>query len=183
VVRAADPGPPEITERKEWRVDACLRNDIVWGGAGAQCALGDISTDAENSELEADPPVVRYKLEPAFLSGGGGNELVTVDNLDAVIDDFVWLEVAWTADVVDDLLQQGGTMGTITVSTGADVPDDTVPTEDATSGTAHIVLGGWVTDGGDPALPVWVKQGCGSIQIYFCPGQGFFFGRNNEVGA
>ena len=56
----------------------------------------------------------------------------------------------------------------------------------ATSGIAYITMGGWITDhveAPNGPNPVWVKQGCGSIQLYFCPGQGFFFGRNNAVEA
>ena len=152
-------------------------------GAGATstpCILGRVSKDSENSTDE----ITKYKINAGFLTGGGSTELIEPDNLTAKIDDFVWLKVLWTADVIDGVLQAGGTMGAVTIHTGTTIPDDTTPTVDSTSGIAYITLGGWVTDNVDAPdgpNPVWIKQGCGSIQLYFCPGQGFFFGRNNAV--
>jgi hypothetical protein len=150
--------------------------------ATTPCILGYLSIDTENSTEED----TKYKINTGFLSGGGSTEIITPNDLTANIDDFVWLKVLWTADVIDGVLQAGGTMGDVTVATGSTIPDDTNPTVDATSGIAYVTLGGWITDNVEAPNgpnPVWVKQGCGSIQLYFCPGQGFFFGRNNAVEA
>ena len=136
------------------------------------CQLGAIRTDPVNKD--------KYMLSPGFVTGGGTSQLVEPDNLTPTIGDFVWLEIEWTADVIDEVLQAGGTMGAITVQKGTTIPDDTIPTAESTAGTAYIPLGGWVSDN---SKTVWVKQGCGSIQVYFCPGQGFIFGRANEVQA
>ena len=141
------------------------------------CILGKLLPDTENS-TESLP---KYKINAGFISGGGSTELVEPEDLTATIGDFIWLKVLWTADVIDGVLQAGGTMGAITIHTGDTIPDDTTPTVDSTSGIAYITLGGWVTDNADDPSPVWVRQGCGSLQLYFCPGQGFFFGRDNAV--
>lgn len=130
------------------------------------CQLGAIRNDPNNSD--------KYMITPGFVSGGGGNELVEPDNLTKIEGNAVWLQIAWTCVVVDGVQQAGGTMGTITVATGASIPTDIVPTG-AGAATAHIPLGAWDGNG------AWIKQGCGSIQVYFCPGGGFFFGRNNEM--
>jgi len=154
----------------------------VAAGTSNACILGKIRVDTENST----DALRKYKIDSGFLTGGGSTELIEHDNLTATIGHFVWIQVLWTANVIDGVLQAGGTMGVVTVSTGASIPDDTIPTHDSTSGVAHIALGGWVSDNAEPPAlptPVWIKQGCGSIQLYFCPGQGFFFGRNNEVEA
>lgn len=150
--------------------------------ASSECILGRIQSDPANSSGD----VVKYKLSPGFVTGGGGSELVQPDDLTATIGDFVWLEVAWTGifDIGSSTVQPGGTMGEITVQQGAEVPVDTYPDAESEECTAHIVLGGWISDGTDPPdgpNPSWVSQGCGAIQLYFCPGNGFFFGRNNEV--
>ena len=146
------------------------------GLASTTCDLGKIKVDADNStEI-----LTKYKLNESFVTGGGDTELVTVDNLTATIGNFVWLAIAWTATGNESTVDAGGTMGTITVGQGAEIPTDTIPEPDALTGIAHIVLGGWINVGGNPK---WIKQGCGSIQVYFCPGNGFIFGRNNDVEA
>jgi len=147
------------------------------GGTTVPCQLGRVSVDSENST----PSVTKYKINAGFLTGGGGTELIEPDDLTATIGDFVWLSVAWTASTSNGVLQAGGTLGAVTVAQGATVPNDTTPTASTPVGTANIVLGGWLTDGADDPSPVWTSQGCGSIQIYFCPGNGFFYGRANEV--
>lgn len=139
-------------------------------GSTETCQLGDLMIDSENSTEQE----TKYKIRPGFVSGGGGNELVEPDNLTKTAGHSVWLEIAWTCEVVDGVQQAGGTMGAITVGTGESIPTDTVPTG-AGAATAHIPLGAWDGSGS------WIKQGCGSIQVYFCPGGGFFFGRDNSV--
>lgn len=145
--------------------------------SSASCALGAMRSDPVNTG--------KYMLAPGFLTGGGGSELVEPDNLTPTIGNFVWLEVEWTGKttVVNgwDVLDAGGTLGAVTVKQGSVTPSDTIPQSGSLSGIAHIPLGGWISNGANPPSPVWVKQGCGSIQLYFCPGNGFFFGRNNEV--
>ena len=149
------------------------------GSTAEACILGRLSVDSENSTDEA----TKYKINAGFLTGGGSTELIEPDNLTATIDDFVWLKVVWTANAIDGVLQAGGTMGAVTIETGTPIPDDTTPTADSTSGIAYITLGGWVSNGAEEPSPVWVNQGCGSLQLYFCPGQGFIVGRNNQVQA
>ena len=146
------------------------------GGTTEPCILGYVSIDAENSDEEG----TKYKINAGFLSGGGGTELVEPDDLTATIGVFVWLSVAWTCYAIDGVQQAGGTLGAVTVAQGASIPTDTVPTAGG-SATAIIALGGWISNGAEEPSPVWVNQGCGSIQLYFCPGQGFIVGRNNEV--
>ena len=156
------------------------------GGTTVPCQLGRVSVDSVNST----PSVTKYKINAGFLTGGGGTELIEPDNLTATIGDFVWLSVAWTVEVIlavgeetEDKISAGGTIGDVTISTGSDVPDDTIPTVNSASGVANIALGGWISNGAEEPAPLWVNQGCGSIQIYFCPGNGFFYGRNNQVTA
>ena len=149
---------------------------FVPAGTTEQCQLGKMLVDSENST----PTVTKFKISPGFLTGGGGTELIEPDNLTATIGDFVWLRVAWTANGDATNIFPGGTMGAVTISTGATIPSDTIPVAGSLSGFAHIVLGGWVSDNAVAPSPVWVRQGCGSIQLYFCPG-GFFFGRSNVV--
>ena len=151
-------------------------------GAGARasstpCILGRVSKDSENSTDE----ITKYKINAGFLKGGGSTKLIEPDNLTAKIDDFVWLKVIWTANFGAAGLLPGGTMGAVTVDTGTEIPDEVIPTSGSTNGIAYIALGGWVSNGAEEPSPVWVNQGCGSIQLYFCPGQGFIVGRNNEV--
>ena len=147
------------------------------GSSAGACILGRIGVDSVNSTEGS----VKYKLSAGFLTGGGGTELIEPDDLTATIGDFVWLQVGWTASTSNGVLQAGGTLGAVTVAQGATVPNDTTPTASTPVGTANIVLGGWLTNGADDPSPVWTSQGCGSIQIYFCPGNGFFYGRANEV--
>ena len=149
------------------------------GGGVAPCILGKIKTDTINS-TEDEP---KKKLLEGFITGSGSSELLVADNLTPTIDDFVWVKVDWTAGVIDGVLQSGGVMDTVTVETGPTMPDDTIPTVDVLAGIAYIPLGGWISDGADEPQPIWVKQGCGSIQVFFCPGAGFFFGRDNSVVA
>jgi len=134
--------------------------------------------DSANSTAQA----TKFKISPGFLTGGGGTELIEPDDLTATIGDFVWLNVAWTCDAIDGVQQAGGTLGAVTVAQGASIPTDTVPTA-AGSATAIIALGGWISNGADEPAPLWVGQGCGSIQVFFCPGGGFFHGRSNAVEA
>ena len=141
---------------------------------GGPCQLGTLQVDEVNS-TEQFP---RYKLQCGFLTGGGSTQLIVVNNLRAVIGTFVWLAIGWTASGNQSTIFPGGTMGTVTISTGSSIPSDTIPEQGSLNGTAHIVLCGWISDGENP--PLWVNQGCGSIQIFFCEG-GFFFGRSNVV--
>lgn len=135
--------------------------------SSASCALGAIRNDPNNSD--------KYMIAPGFVSGGGGNELVEPANLTKTAGHSVWLKIAWTGTNVNGVLQAGGTMGAITVGTGVSIPSDIAPTAAAPAGTAYVPLGAWNTDG------QWISQGCGSLQVYFCPGQGFFYGRGNVV--
>jgi hypothetical protein len=144
--------------------------------AGGPCQLGTLLVDEVNSTDQ----FTRYKLLSGFLTGGGGTQLIEVDNLRAIIGDFVWLAIGWTAEGGDSTIFPGGTMGTVTISKGSSIPSDTIPELGSLAGTAHIVLGGWISNDADPPLPTWVNQGCGSIQIFFCAG-GFFFARNNLI--
>ena len=146
------------------------------GGTTVPCQLGRVSVDSVNST----PSATKYKINAGFLTGGGGTELIEPDNLTATIGDFVWLSVAWTCIAIDGVQQAGGTLGAVTVAQGSSIPTDTVPTE-AGSATAIIALGGWISNGAGEPAPLWVNQGCGSIQIFFCPGGGFFHGRSNAV--
>ncbi len=148
------------------------------GGTTVPCQLGRVSVDSENST----PSVTKYKINAGFLTGGGGTELIEPDDLTATIGDFVWLSVAWTCIAIDGVQQAGGTLGSVTVAQGSSIPTDTVPTA-AGSATAIIALGGWISNGADEPAPLWVGQGCGSIQVFFCPGGGFFHGRSNVVEA
>ena len=136
-----------------------------------------MSVDKENSTEQAP----KKKLSVGFISGGGSSESVVIDDLTATIDDYVYIEVAWTGSTINGVLQARGTLGAVTVAQGATVPNDTIPTAATPAGSATIVLGRWLSDGADEPSPVWYNQGCGSIQLYFCPGNGFFFGRNNTV--
>ena len=147
-------------------------------GTTEPCQLGKMLFDSENSTTE----LPKFKLLPGFLTGGGGTELIEPDNLTATVDNFVWLEVNWTCDAIDGVQQAGGTLGAVTVAQGATIPTDTVPTA-AGSAIAIIALGGWVSNGATPPGALWVNQGCGSIQVFFCPGGGFFHGRSNVVEA
>ena len=147
-------------------------------GTTGPCQLGKMLFDSENSTTE----LPKFKLLPGFLTGGGGTELIEPDNLTATVDNFVWLEVNWTCDAIDGVQQAGGTLGAVTVAQGATIPTDTVPTA-AGSAIAIIALGGWVSNGATPPGALWVNQGCGSIQVFFCPGGGFFHGRSNVVEA
>jgi hypothetical protein len=147
-------------------------------GTTVPCQLGKMLFDSENSTTL----LPKFKLLPGFLTGGGGTELIEPDNLAATIGDFVWLEVNWTCDEIDGVQQAGGTLGAVTVAQGATIPTDTVPTS-AGAATAIIVLGGWISNGATPPGALWVNQGCGSIQVFFCPGGGFFHGRSNVVEA
>ena len=150
----------------------------VTAGTTAPCQLGKMLVDSANSTAQA----TKFKISPGFLTGGGGTELIEPDDLTATIGDFVWLNVAWTCDAIDGVQQAGGTLGAVTVAQGASIPTDTVPTA-AGSATAIIALGGWISNGADEPAPLWVGQGCGSIQVFFCPGGGFFHGRSNAVEA
>jgi len=147
------------------------------GTTVAACQLGKMLVDSENST----PELTKFKISPGFLTGGGSTETIQPDNLEAVIDEYVYISVAWTASTVNGVLQAGGTMGAVSVLQGATIPDDTLPTAATPAGTANIALGQWLSDGAETPSPRWVNQGCGSIQIYFCPGNGFFYGRANEV--
>ena len=146
-------------------------------GAAVSCQLGKMLVDSVNST----PTATKFKISPGFLTGGGSTETIQPDNLDAIIDEYVYISVAWTASTVNGVLQAGGTMGSVSVLQGATIPDDTLPTAATPAGTANIALGRWLSDGAGTPSPRWVYQGCGSIQIYFCPGNGFFYGRANEV--
>ena len=187
--RADDAGqedlvPPAVATQ-HWEVDYWCKNDIIWGGAGGgECILGAITGDPENDDENPVTPPVKKKLTPGFISGGGSSEMLVVNDLTPVIGDLVWVKVIWTANATAGILQAGGTMGAVTVETGTAVPDDTIPEDGSLAGVAHIPLGGWISDGAEaPATPapVWVNQGCGSLQVFFCPGAGFFFGRNNVI--
>lgn len=150
------------------------------GGGGTSaptvCILGDLQVDSENSTEQT----TKYKIVEGFLNGGGKTEPIKPDNLTAAIDDIVYLECDWTATKIDEVLQSGGDLGTVTVKTAASVPDDTIPTLNSLSGTAHIPLGQWVSNGetGSDEKPVWKKGGCGSLNLFFCPAQGFIYTRN-----
>lgn len=158
-------------------IHAPKRTRRVTAGTSEACILGKMSVDTENS-TEQSP---KKKLSVGFISGGGGSESVVIDNLTATIDDYVYIQVAWTGSTLNGVLQAGGTMGAVTSSQGATAPNDTTPTASTPAGSATIVLGQWLSDGADEPSPVWYNQGCGSIQLYFCPGNGFFFGRDNTV--
>jgi len=146
-------------------------------GAAVPCQLGKILVDSVNSTTE----LPKLKLLPGFLTGGGGSELIEPNNLTATIDNFVWLEAKWTCEVTTGGDQKaGGTLGDVTVVQGAAMPSDFVPAG-AGEATARIPLGGWISNEAEEPAPVWVNQGCGSIQLFFCPGNGFFFGRSNVV--
>tara|TARA_Y100000593_G_scaffold87528_1_gene168108 strand:+ start:180 stop:824 length:645 start_codon:yes stop_codon:yes gene_type:complete len=126
------------------------------------CELGDISPDPNNEG--------KFIIRPGHIQGGGDTQLIEIDNLTAVANNSVWLEIPWTANEVDDVLQAGGTMGTVTVNTGASAPLDDVPVITDLSGTAYYVIGSWDSE------TVWVKNGCGTVTIDFCPG-GYVKGR------
>jgi len=146
------------------------------GGTTETCQLGTLLVDEENSTEQN----TKYKINPGFLTGGGGSELIEPDNLTATIGNFVWLQIGWTATDDGSTVDPGGTIGTVTTNTGSSIPSDTIPELGSLTGTAHVVLGGWTSNGAETPSPVWVNQGCGSIQIFFCPG-GFFFGRSNQL--
>ena len=146
------------------------------GGTTEPCQLGKMLVDSVNSTAQ----LTKYKIKPGFLTGGGGSELIEPDNLTATIGNFVWLQIGWTATDDGSTISPGGTIGTVTINTGSFIPSDTIPELGSLAGTAHIVLGGWISNGAETPSPVWVNQGCGSIQIFFCPG-GFFFGRSNQL--
>lgn len=102
-------------------------------------------------------------ITPGYIIGGGASQLIEPGAIAAAANKNVWLKCPWTAQKVDEVLQAGGTMGTVLVQSGANVPDD-IPTIASLTGTAYIPLGGWDSDSN------WVSAGCGTITLDFCPG-------------
>lgn len=109
-------------------------------------------------------------IQPGWFVGGGISELIEPGTINSAPNRKVWLRVTWTTTDEDDVLQAGGTAGTVTVQSGTDVPDDIVPTLLSLSGTAFIPLGGWDSN------EDWEPNGCGTVTLSFCPG-GFIKGR------
>lgn len=142
------PGPDQKeTQTKKGRV-------ITGGEAGAgaaACPLGSIGTDG--------------KITPGWFIGGGKNEIITPAAITPAAGKKVWIKVTWTAEKIDEVLQAGGTAGTISIHSGTgSVPADDVPNISSLTGTAYYALGYW-----DDALE-FVESGCGTITIDFCPG-------------
>ena len=135
----------------------------------AQCILGAIFADPAN--------VGKKKLIQGYVSGGGANEVLVVNNLTPVISNHVYVIINWTAAKIDEVLQSGGTLDSVSFAVGATIPDDTLPTLAALAGIAHVPLGQWISDEETVPAPVWQKTGCGNIGIYYCPAQGFIYSR------
>lgn len=107
--------------------------------------------------------LVNGKITPGYVIGGGKNILVEPPKIKPAANKKVWLKITWTIDLIDEVPQAGGTMGSITVRSGNTVPTDDVPSATDTSGTCYYALGGWDSD------TQWVGNGCGTVVIGFCP--------------
>lgn len=150
-----------------------IKRQPLPGGSAALCILGDLRSDPENEGKKI--------IRPGYISGGGGSEFLVKNNITPTIDQHLYVEVPWEANVEDDVILEGGTMGTPTISQGASIPSDVLPTVGSPSGTAYIPLGSWVSNGATPTpAPVWHHSGCGSISIKFCPGGGFYWIRGES---
>lgn len=124
--------------------------------AASICQLGDYETDPEDSD--------KVIIIPGWLHAPNKSVLIEPASLTPTASTAVWIKCPWTATLNDDdVLEAGGELGTQLVETGATVPENVVPHVDSLTGTLYVPLGAWDADLN------WIRQGCGSITVGFCP--------------
>ena len=112
------------------------------------------------------------------VSGGTGN-INVADLTLAVIDEepvdgtHHWLEVSFTALIVDDVVLPGGDVTAVTDGSGTTIPDNVIPTFSEPNGTLYILLGNWSNG-------KFYQSGCGNFAVSYCPGS-FTYYRIGEI--
>jgi hypothetical protein len=131
-------------------------------GGGEVCQLGSYGVDPDDED--------KVIIVPGWLIAPNKSELIEPDPMTVTAESSVWIECPWTCLDVDGVLQSGGELGVPTVVIGTDMPDNVVPNISSLTGFAYVPLGAWDVD------EKWIKAGCGSVTLDFCPG-GFIIER------
>ena len=155
-------------ELESWRPTPGEGVTVATTPSGSVISVEAGETDEVTCQLGG---FVGGEMIPGWFVGGGISELIEPGAITPAANKYIWIRVTWTADEVDDVLQAGGTAGSVSVHSGSNVPDDSVPTINDLSGIAYIVLGGWDSN------VEWQGEGCGTATLSFCPG-GFIKGRS-----
>lgn len=142
------------------------------GGSAADCPLGDMLVDAENSTTV----IQKFKIRSGYVHGGGSSKLALeedVNDLEAIIGDKVFLKIEFSAEESNGVLFGSGSIESVVVEQAAEVPDD--DEYDGENAVLHHyrLLGEWISNEAEPpaeVLPVWIKDGCGSYSFEFCGG-------------
>ena len=151
-------------------IHKALNADRVIPGPGQtekQTPYGRSISGGEVDAVDGSCPLGSFEddtMLPGWFIGGGVSQLIEPGIIEPIAGRKIWIQVQWTAEEVDMVLQAGGTAGNISVNYGTDIPVDTVPNIAALSGTAYISLGGWDDD------VIYRDAGCGNVNLSFCPG-------------
>ncbi len=130
---------------------------VAGGGGAVDCALGRLTANVGDGN---------FTIEPGYVHGGGDDILLEKTDIVPAIGSELYVEVSWTATAVDDVLQAGGVMTGAVLKVGMKPVDDVLSATSLT-GKHYRTLGEWVDDGA--GNPLWVKAGCGSYSVRFCP--------------
>lgn len=124
--------------------------------SSGSCILGEYTVDPDDE--------TKVIITPGWLHAPNKSVLIEPSSMTPIAGSKVWIKCPWTATMNDDdVLEAGGELGTEVVEGGSTVPDNVVPHVDGLTGTLYVPLGCW----GDNLN--WVRAGCGSITVGFCP--------------
>jgi hypothetical protein len=104
-------------------------------------------------------------LRGGTVSGGTGNETVPDFSIPSSPTDesHLYLEVDFTATLIDGVLLPGGNVTGANVRYGAAIPSNDIPTATNEDGKLYIDLGDFLDD-------TFRSAGCGNFQVSHCPG-------------
>ena len=135
-------------------------------GKGGVLSPGNFCKVFRSPAEGENPP--KWMLLGGLVSGGEGNITFTEIELATFGEEpedgvFHWIEVSYTANSEDGFLFSGGNVTGATEGSGAEFPDNTIPTASSPDGTLYVNLGQWMGSRFRPAA-------CGDILISHCPG-------------
>lgn len=126
------------------------------GGGSGLCQLGSYTVDPDDTG--------KVVLIPGWLHAPNKSVLIEPGPMTPIANSKVWIKCPWTATLNDDdVLEAGGELGNPVVEGGSTIPDNVIPHVDSLTGIFHVPLGGWDDD------KKWIREGCGSITVEFCP--------------
>ncbi len=140
-----------------------LPNTIVPPGGGGG---GEAGPDGPFCKVYKDGG--SWKLLGGTVSGGNGVATIPDITLGSIGNEPAdgqhhWLAINYTTNEEDGVLLPNGDVGSVTVSSGASLPDNKVPNGGSPSGKVHFSLGSW-------SQRKFVPSGCGNVSVSSCTG-------------